>query len=453
MMSRLVWKFWLAIWVAVVIMVGASFLTIFQWQRFESYSQAQNHPHALLQQLADRIEVALQHNSDIGALLETNEMSEFGTLYLINPQGADYLNRPLPSAILNSEPELSPPTTIKERAPVFARAIKVDESQTHFMIFQFSASANPMWLLFRRIGLGWVLAASLIIAGLISALLALSIVRPLNKLALASAQQETGSRSLDLDESLLRRRDEIGRLARQLKASAEQTGETIQRQQEFIRDVSHEVRSPLARLQVASETVLLDPSDTQALELIEREVSTIDQLVDDLLQLSKADAGVRPAVGLVDLNELLLACRRNLATALTAKHVEVMQTTSMSAMAVPGDARLLERALDNVLSNAVRYAPHHSTISVRASIVEDNCRISIQDCGPGVPQDKIQTIFEPFVRVDKSRHRCTGGFGIGLALVKKIIELHGGRVRARNSTASGLAVDIYLPVERATCAV
>ncbi len=451
-MRKLVWKFWLAIWAAVIGTLAVSLLIVSQWQRFDSHSKVQQRPHAMLQRLAEEIEVSLDTQQDVQELLLHNEMSEFGTVYLITPDGTDLLQRPIPSAILNGDPAVSQPEIISTPVPVFARAIKLEDRPTHFMIYQFSSEANPMWLLFRQFGLSWVLLISSLVAGLISMWLAFIVVRPLNKLAAATARQHDDNHQIDLEDKMLERKDEIGDLARQLNASANQTRITLQRQQEFIRDVSHEVRTPLARLQLASENILIDPNDAHSLRQIETEVSTIDQLVHDLLQLSKSDAAVAlHQHGGIDIREVLAECRKNLATWCAGKNVTVAEKYGVGTMNVCGDHRLLIRAFENILSNAVRHAPPDSTIEVEVSTTPKAIQVTIRDRGPGVPQEDLHTIFHPFVRLDESRRRDTGGAGVGLALVKKIIELHGGQACAHNHHQDGLVVRVQLPREEQSC--
>lgn len=451
-MNRLVWKFWLAIWLAVLAMLGAAVAIITQWQAFESYSAAQAHPTRMLQRLAYEIEVVLRAQGDVRALLSENEMSPFGTVYLIDPNGRDVLGRAIPAEIARGEPTLPTGSRASAEAeplaPVFARAVYGQADAPYFMVFVFDAGRNPMWLLFRQLGFPSILAASLLISGLVSAWLALMVTRPVNRLVRLSVRHSQGDFDASIGEKLLLRRDELGRLARQLTASAQQIKSLLQRQKDFVRDVSHEVRSPLARLQVASECLEVDPSDARALARISREIVVIDQLVQGLLQLSRTERAMQGREPL-RVDDILASCVDDAALDAKRRNVALCVTRSVGSPIVRGDPMMLQRVFDNLLCNALRYTAEGSKVDVSAASTATHWHLSVSDEGPGVPEHRLGDIFEPFVRLDEARARDTGGFGVGLALVKRITDLHGGSVQAKNRSPRGLSVTVALPLERA----
>jgi two-component system sensor histidine kinase CpxA len=215
----------------------------------------------------------------------------------------------------------------------------------------------------------------------------------------------------------------------------------IKGQKRFLGDVAHELCSPLARLRTGLgilETRL--PETEQArLSAIEEEARELAELIEEILAFSRASAGMKQVKGnvlaLTDLVEETIA--REAAQA----HVERVIDPVLLVLA---DAKLLKRALGNLLRNAIRYAGENATIRIAAIAQGNQVRLSVSDDGPGVPEDEIEHLFEPFYRPDIARTRESGGAGLGLTIVKSCIEACGGSVFARNIQPSGFCVEIML---------
>lgn len=457
-MHRLIWKFWLAICLALAAMIGLSALLVSQWHRFESYSQAQARPDARLQTLANQLEQNLLQDLPVTDLLLHNSMSEFGETFLIDSHGADFLKRSIPSEILGSEPVVTQSDHSPRQPPsIFARAVSTDEGVAYFMIFQFHNPGHPLWQIYRQFGLTWVLLGTLLISGLIATGLAMIVARPLGQLAKVSERHSEGDLNAPIGQALLLRRDEVGELARRLSASATKINQLMHRQREFFRDISHEVRAPLARLQLAAESIEISPHDQKAQAQLQREVTVIDELVQGLLKLSRTD----PQIGMghfdtAPFSNILQKAVSNVEIVADRKSVTIESNISAgdehSTRLVQGDIMGLTHALENVLTNAIRYTPSESHIILKYTTEKGNHKVEIQDEGPGVASENLRVIFEPFVRLDNSRRRDTGGFGIGLALVKRIVTQHGGSVCARNQKPHGLTVTLVLPFAKITVA-
>lgn len=451
MMRSLVWTFWSALILSIVGTFIVSALLITQWNSFVSYSQIEGRPSYPLQALAKEIETVLNKNGDLESILLNNSVNEFGEVYLINPAGADVLGRTLPEDItmVTSSPDVIHVERQGSTKPsIFARAIYSDRGEFFSMFFRFHTQTHPIWQLFNKFGLYRVLVAALIISGLISWWLATKIARPIQSLALASGLQGEGDFSTAIDEKIVQRPDEIGALAQQLQTSGIKIQNLLKKQKDFLRDVSHEVRTPLARLQVAAETLELDASDERALNQIKHQVLVIDQLVQNLLHLSHFD---RPSqshnIESIPLSTLVYRCVESSQMVASLKNVSItVQDIDWQDLSVMGVQFLLDRALDNLMNNAIRHSPEHGDITVSCEIEKDHCCIGIWDQGEGVRDDSLEEIFEPFVRLDSSRNRQTGGFGLGLSLVKRIAELHEGSVIACNH-ANGFAVKLIMPLE------
>lgn len=448
--QNLVWTLWFALVISVVGTFATSALLIKQWNRFESYSHAEGNPRFLFNALAKEAEVVLNKDGDLRTLLLDNPLTEVGQVYLINSAGTEVLGRPIPKTIALSASEIDLNDArhrSSSKQAIFSRAINSAKGE-FFVIFRFDPP-TLIWIIFARLGLFWILVAALFVSGLISWWLAALIVRPIRQLALASSIQSDGNFLTQIDRKTLRREDEIGALARQLKISGAKVKALLQKQKNLLRDVSHEVRTPLARLQIAAETVELDTGDERAINQIKQQVKVIDQLVQDLLNLSQFDhlSSSRNFEN-IDPATLVRRCVESSQLLANRKHVSItLQNINYPALDITGVPFLLDRALDNLINNAVRHSPEYGNIIVSCEIENGHCCFGVSDEGGGVPAESLDRIFEPFVRLDSSRNRQTGGFGLGLSLVQRIAKLHRGSVVASNCP-NGLEVKLNIPLER-----
>jgi two-component system sensor histidine kinase CpxA len=205
------------------------------------------------------------------------------------------------------------------------------------------------------------------------------------------------------------------------------------------------LRTPLSRLGFAIELARKAPDRDAALDRIRKEVDRLNSLVNQLLQVTRAEGD--PAareMEPVPLDELLREVAEDTAWEAELRKVRIVARIGEHAT-VRGDRELLRRAIENVVRNALRYAPENSTVEIGLESSKDSARIRVRDEGPGVAEENLEQIFQPFFREDSSRNAATGGVGLGLAITYRAIHLHHGQVRARNA-APGLMVEIELPV-------
>lgn len=441
-MRNLVWTFWLALILAIVGTFVTSIVLVRQWNTYTNFSQIEGRPNYPLRELSKEVEILLNNDGNLENVLLDNPIIEFGDTYLVNSLGIDVLDRTLPEEIMMNLDGQS-----ISRQPIFSQTIKANSGELYTLIFRFDLRSRPLWNLFKRFGLYWVFFVAFVISGVISWWLAIKTVRPIQDIAFASGLHDEEDFLSKIDVKILKRPDEIGELARQLQLSGIKIQELIKKQKDLLRDVSHEVRTPLARLQIATETLQLDAGDKRALNQIKDEILIIDQLVQDLLHLSHFD---RPSkshqIENFKVNTLVDEFIERSKILASTKNLSITSSsTNTNNVDVNGNKFLLDRALDNLMSNAIRHSPNNSEIEIKTEIDNENCYISISDQGEGVIEESLEKIFEPFHRLDTSRNRETGGFGLGLSLVKQIVELHKGSVNAFNHP-NGLLVKLSIPV-------
>ena len=441
-MRNLVWTFWLALILAIVGTFVTSIVLVRQWNTYTNFSQIEGRPNYPLRELSKEVEILLNNDGNLENVLLDNPIIEFGDTYLVNSLGIDVLDRTLPKEIMMNLDGQS-----ISRQPIFSQIIKANSGELYTLIFRFDLRSRPLWNLFKRFGLYWVFFVAFVISGVISWWLAIKTVRPIQDIAFASGLHDEEDFLSKIDVKILKRPDEIGELARQLQLSGIKIQELIKKQKDLLRDVSHEVRTPLARLQIATETLQLDAGDKRALNQIKDEILIIDQLVQDLLHLSHFD---RPSkshqIKNFKVNTLVDEFIERSKILASTKNLSITSSsTNTNNVDVKGNKFLLDRALDNLMSNAIRHSPNNSEIEIKTEIDNENCYISISDQGEGVIEESLEKIFEPFHRLDTSRNRETGGFGLGLSLVKQIVELHKGSVNAFNHP-NGLLVKLSIPL-------
>ncbi len=241
-----------------------------------------------------------------------------------------------------------------------------------------------------------------------------------------------------------RRGDELGQLARTVDQMAERIDQLLKSQRRLLQDISHELRSPLARLGVAVELARGGGDASLALTRVEREADRLNTLVGELIQVTRAEGDPE---GLntegVRLDDLVR-------TILDDVHIEAQKKgiqlrPRIVEVELQGNPELLRRAYENIIRNAIRYSPEECQVDVTLSLQGSSVSLAVRDYGPGVPAESLPSIFDPFYRVEKDRGRTSGGVGLGLAIARRAVELHHGTMRAVNRDP-GLEVEIVLPL-------
>jgi two-component system OmpR family sensor kinase len=291
-----------------------------------------------------------------------------------------------------------------------------------------------------------IIAAML--ASLVSAaLLAWYFSKPIRNLRTAFEAAATGNLQVRLEPVMGKRRDELADLGRNFDLMASHLSSLMESQQRLLHDVSHELRSPLARLQAAIGLARQQPENLEAsLVRIERESVRMDKLVGELLSLSRLEAGVMDGLDEeISMHELVSDIVRDAHFEADACGRAVDFSGDCVAV-IKGNAGLLHRAIENVVRNAVKHSPEGGRVSVecRVDTQEHKVRLSIIDQGPGIPEQELDEIFKPFFRGNGTK--STDGHGLGLAIASHVFEAHKGSISASNRAGGGLCVEIVLPV-------
>lgn len=272
--------------------------------------------------------------------------------------------------------------------------------------------------------------------------LAMNIGSPLRSLARTVDRFGQGDLSIRAQSS---RRDEIGALAGSFDRMADRIETLLTAERRLLQDVSHELRSPLARLSFAAELVRTAPDRDQAVARLRKEISRLSDLVGALLQMTRAEGD--PAAGErreFSLERLVADLVEDCSVEAAAHRCEIAFQSS-GEVSMAGDPELMRRAIENVLRNAIQYSPECARVEVELKAGAGTARIEIRDQGPGVPDEQLTRIFQPFFRVDDSRNGSTGGVGLGLAIAMRAVTLHHGRIKASNGHP-GLLVTIEVPL-------
>jgi len=297
------------------------------------------------------------------------------------------------------------------------------------------------------------LAVIVATAGVLCYLLTRYLTAPVRKLGASARRLAGGDLTVRMGTIFGHHRDEIGDLGRDFDFMAERIESLVSAQRRLLRDMSHELRSPLARLNVALALAAqrAGPEAESALGRIEREVQRLNDLIGELLILARLEGGDTTALKeAIELSSLLGEIVGDADFEARSRGRSVTLTPCERYIAT-GTTTLLRSAIENVIRNAIRYTADGTEVEVTLTgeATPEGLRavIRVRDHGPGVPEGSLQDIFRAFHRVGDDRDRQTGGVGLGLAIAREAVRLHGGTTAAFNEPTGGLRIEIRLPVE------
>jgi signal transduction histidine kinase len=296
-----------------------------------------------------------------------------------------------------------------------------------------------------------ILSIALIVSALTSWWLADHLTAPIRRIQAGARALASENLDVRVSAGLEERKDEVAVLARDFDAMADQLRANRSATTQLLRDISHELRSPLARMRVALGLARQPSADlARQLDRLERETERLDSMIGQVLKLARlqgSDAAF--AKESFELDEVIEEVVRDANYEGALKHCKVSVQGSANTQ-VLGNRELLRSAIENVLRNAVRYSPAETPVDVSIARAGMGLTICVRDYGPGVPSADLERIFEPFYRVAESRDRDSGGEGIGLAITSRVMKAHGGGAQAMNRPGG---FEVYLSLPESVLAV
>lgn len=339
---------------------------------------------------------------------------------------------------------------VSGESALLARRTSSESGKAYVVVWQ--APRLRWWTELRSTRL-FRLTALILTSAAVCMLLTWYITKPIRTLREAAWLFGAGDLSVRVsDKRELQRRDELSELAGEFDRMAARIEASIASRQQLLADISHELRSPLARLSLALDLARRRlGDDVPEHQRIELEIQRLNASIEQLLTLARLELHAdRPQFEPVDLRELVreIAQDAQFEAEEARRKVVIEQESSATVL---GNRALLRSAIENVIRNAIRHTPEHSAVTIRMEPADGNQRLSIvvRDYGPGVPDQALGRLFDPFFRVDDARERGTGGVGLGLAITRQAMLAHGGSATARNHPDGGLVVSLELPTNGA----
>lgn len=455
----LFWKIFLWFWLATLITLTSIVFLYSLTAQDSKLVPASDEEAKQLRQAAINIQlrkVIDKYQTD--SLLMLNKVDEeLANTFIIDKNGEDiagkevpdvlyhlssfYRNRNTPATVIIDSTAYTGPEVVFNRGHYYLLFLK--QQSPH----QFSAVVS---YLYHSVSI-WHLLIALGMSALVCFALTWYLTRPISQLQKATQAFARGDLTARAQPSLGKRQDEFADLAEDFDLMAERIERIIQSQKRLLSDVSHELRSPLTRMQIAASLAqkTASPGSKGHIDRIELEVQRLDEMIGELLQMAALERGHinedRANFMLNDLLDIIVEDARFEAEA----HNKTVDYYSDHEIAFNGYYSLLARAIENVLRNAIRHTPDDTCVTVSTSETQFGIEIKVCDSGYGVSEEHLEKIFDAFYRPTDARERTSGGAGLGLAIAKRGIEANGGKITAYNQPGSGLCVVFYLPKNRA----
>jgi signal transduction histidine kinase len=448
-MGRLFWKIFLWFWLTLLLISATVFVGTAFYLQGENDDERRRWRPAVRTQAVSQV-LRFSGEDAVKEMLQRRK-NRHGQppVIVLNEQGNDILGRPVDQRLIDHA---------KQRLVVAPdgkeyRILSSPRDGPRFRERRPPPIERIIGHFFKRVVFLW-LGIALALSGIVCFWLAWYLTRPIHQLQRAAQRLSQGQLDTRVSHQIGNRRDEIADLGKDFDVMAEHLQKLINNQKQLLSDVSHELRSPLARLQVALGLARKKTGVEAEADLlrIEHETGRLDDLIGQSLTLSRLDAGASYLMDdYIDVATLLeeIINDGNFEARDKNKKVAFSYTQSWT---INVNAELLRRALENVIRNAINYTQDNSTVEVALKENPKNTQefiISICDQGSGVPEDKLADLFEPFVRLSSARDRDSGGYGLGLTIAKRAVLFHQGSITAKNRTSQGLCIDIILPANTA----
>jgi two-component system sensor histidine kinase CpxA len=477
-MRRLFWRIFVLFWAAsVVLIVAIAWITSNNFENEKIPGLGITRLESVLNEHLRNAAHTLRDSGVGGLRSMLSQKLDFGriSVYVLDADKKDLLGREVPPEIVAAtiHPVADPEGLSANRMRL--RELTAPDGTKYTAISRFEGP-TPLRLLYRHPNTFWIhVALAMAISACFALLLAAYITAPLARIRASARRVARGDLSAHIGDLRFGRSAEILALASEFDQMTARLRDLVEGQRRLIRDVSHEMRSPLSRLRIALELAranlkeaLVEPAGAvlesvtagrehdsarnfpgmeaaNQLDRIEREAERLEEMIAQAIQLTRMETTTQSKVEDVALDQLIADIASDAAFEAQVRPC-TLHIAQNEPLVVRAEADLVASAIENVVRNAVKYTAAHSTVSIRLDRVEGQARVRVRDCGPGVPAGDCARIFEPYFRTDVARQRKSGGSGLGLAIAKRAIERQGGRIHASNVDGGGLEVEILLPL-------
>ncbi|MGH8124079.1 MAG: ATP-binding protein [Rudaea sp.] len=450
-MRRLLWRIFALFWAAnLALIVAIAWSTSYTFENEEIPGLGITRLESVLNEQLRGAGHALRDGGVEGLRTVVRAAEQRGiSIYVLDANHSDLLARPLPDDVMDSIDHAVEDAQGLHASHTRIRVLNLPNGEKYTAVAEY-AYPPLLRMLYRRPNLFWnrVVIAS-VISAFFSMLLAAYIAAPLSRIRASARRVARGDLDARIGTLPFGRSAEMLSLASEFDQMAARLKELVEGQRRLIRDVSHEMRSPLARLQVALELARAQTHGDAKLQIerIDLESHRLEEMIAQAIQLSRMEMTTPTAstVEAVALDELVADIAADAAFEAQAQHCS-LHVAQSAPLLVRAESDLLASAIENVVRNAVNYTTPDSTIRIRLDRIEQQARLRVIDAGPGVSAADCARIFEPYFRTDSARQRKSGGSGLGLAIAKRAVERQGGRIRAVNADGGGLEVEILLPL-------
>jgi two-component system sensor histidine kinase CpxA len=447
MNRRLFWKIFLPFWVAQAVLLGALYLRIHYRISSEHpwWIQPERREMPVLANLAATT-FEQQGQSALMTLLDNMSLQNRSRFWLVDASGRELSGREIPPRVLDDASKAEKTEGLHHSYEANVLAASATTPRAHYLLI---AELVPPPLSERIPGdILWTLKLGTIFSAVVCLLIAHYLTKPIERLRAATNLLAGGNLDIRVGENLGNRSDEIADLMRDFDTMAAELRKQIQNERSLMSGVSHELRSPIARIRLAL-TLARDANLTERQEMldrIEQDAIQLDSMLERILTVARLESGqLKPKLEPLSLNDLLDDVLHDAKFEAAATNATITYQ-GVENVWVNGDPGMLRSAVENVVRNAIFYSGQGGKIEVKLTTSRDAAMLDVQDNGPGVPPDKMMFICEPFYRVDDSRGTKTGGMGLGLSIVRNAIYAHGGAYALQNVEPHGFRITLKIPM-------
>lgn len=459
-MTKVYFKLFISFWcITIMMIVGTGLMTHWLDLRPDKHLSSQSETGqttAATRLLREVVREAVNYSLD-DIRLGMQSMHENATklVFVVDQYGEDLLQRPLPpgsESILNTLSQKQPFAQLtRDGSSYVGRQVLLPDGDWVKIITFDTPDDTGLWWQLYFYNIWLPLLVSILISGTACFILAKRMSRGIDIMRNATRRIAAGDLSVriaqDFNGCKAKRRDEIAELSIEFDHMTARLDKSMQEQQRLIKDVSHELRSPLARLQFALAIAQTRCQGDVEKELVKIKESAdyLNEIISDILSMPMTDTAAWELCDTIDLKILLETLVDEYRCSAGEKSVTLALETPIQDALVATHGNSLIGVFENIVRNALHYTPNSTTVGVELDDSNKNyLKITVRDQGRGVPAENLDDIFKPFFRTDEARARASGGYGLGLAISKRTVELHDGEIRAYNHANGGLCIEVRL---------